>query len=803
MANLNLKFLRGLQNSLPTTGTDGYFYLTTDTHRLYTSIDGKVVPVNEGVVTVANLAALTSITDAKAGDFFYCTEENILCVFNGQTFVQINPDTGATSVEVVGNGNAVTAASYDAATRKLTLTKGETFALPADISTAVGELGDYENVKAYVDAKTTGIASDDDLSALAERVTTAEGEIDVLQEASHTHTFVDSDVEDAIAKKHNHTFIDTDVQDAISKKHSHTFVESELNKIVDGDVAKWNAVAADHLTSADKTTLENAIKEAKKAGTDANTNIETYKVTNDARVKAVEDDVAEIVDGTNGILAQAKTYSDNKLAAARTEISTEIDGDVKVVADELAGYKTSNDAALAGVKATAEAAATKEYTDTELAKKVDKVTGKSLVADTEITKLAGVSDGANKVEASTTNGNIKIDGVETVVYTHPEKHAIADVDGLGDALAGFQAKGDYAVEDHKHVKADITDFAHTHIASEITDLDATIKAYDYATKAEAQGYVDAYKETNDQALADEVKAREDGDKAINDKIGAVTEGKTVVEMINEAKSDATYDDTALVARVKAIEDDYLVEADKTELAGLVTAEKERAEGVESGFETRIKTIEDDYLTSADKTELEGKITAEETRAKGVEESLQTQINTIMNNPDAEGAINSINEFTQYVAEHGTIAEGMRTDINKNKEDVAVNAKAIADETTRATGVEEGLAGRIKDLEDNKAGYATTGEVATAKGEAIAAAETKAGELDAALKTELQAEIDSDVKALADGQVKTNTEAIAANAKAITDGDAAVEAKVTALEEKVYTKSEVEALIQASQEWGSF
>ena len=166
MANLNLKFLRGLQSALPTTGTDGYFYLTTDTHRLFTSIDGKVVPVNEGVTTVENLNALTSVTGANAGEFFYCSQENILCVYNGQTFVQINPDTGATSVEVVGEGNAVTAASYDPETRKLTLTKGETFAVPSDIADAVGELGNdadgnaYANVKAYIDAKTTGIATD-------------------------------------------------------------------------------------------------------------------------------------------------------------------------------------------------------------------------------------------------------------------------------------------------------------------------------------------------------------------------------------------------------------------------------------------------------------------------------------------------------------------------------------------------------------------------------------------------------------------------------------------------------------------
>lgn len=36
-------------------------------------------------------------------------------------------DTGATSIEVTGTGNAVTAASYDASTRKITLTKGTTF----------------------------------------------------------------------------------------------------------------------------------------------------------------------------------------------------------------------------------------------------------------------------------------------------------------------------------------------------------------------------------------------------------------------------------------------------------------------------------------------------------------------------------------------------------------------------------------------------------------------------------------------------------------------------------------------------
>ena len=96
--------------------------------------------------------------------------------------------------------------------------------------------------------------------------------------------------------------------------------------------------------------------------------------------------------------------------------------------------------------------------------KVDAEDGKSLVADTEIARLAAMSDGANKVETSATNGSIKIDGVDTVVYTHPDKHAIADVDGLQDALDNKSDEG------HKHVKADITDFAHTHEISEVNGL---------------------------------------------------------------------------------------------------------------------------------------------------------------------------------------------------------------------------------------------------------------------------------------------------------------------------------------------
>lgn len=127
----NVLFKRGLQKDLAALmasgATDGCFYLTTDSHRLYVgqNVDGvvKALPVNEGVETVANLSELTSrITAATtdeakellAGSFYYVSDDNILCVFNGKEFVQINPNTNtdvrveSMSAEVTGDNDKVT-----------------------------------------------------------------------------------------------------------------------------------------------------------------------------------------------------------------------------------------------------------------------------------------------------------------------------------------------------------------------------------------------------------------------------------------------------------------------------------------------------------------------------------------------------------------------------------------------------------------------------------------------------------------------------------------------------------------------
>lgn len=115
--------------------------------------------------------------------------------------------------------------------------------------------------------------------------------------------------------------------------------------------------------------------------------------------------------------------------------------------------------------------------------------GKSLMTDAERTKLAGISEGANKVE-NVGGGKIKIDGTEVTVYEHPA----------------------------------------THTVSEISDFDEKVKAYDYATKTEAQGYANA----KDDAIAAAKQAGDDAKAAADAKVASVAAGDASVAVAGTA-----------------------------------------------------------------------------------------------------------------------------------------------------------------------------------------------------------------------------------------------------------------------------
>ena len=57
--------------------------------------------------------------------------------------------------------------------------------------------------------------------------------------------------------------------------------------------------------------------------------------------------------------------------------------------------------------------------------------------------------------------------------------------------------------------------------------------------------------------------------------------------------------STLKGRVDTIEGDYLKQADKEEVSGLVNTEKLRAEAAELALSNRVKNVEDNYLSSTD------------------------------------------------------------------------------------------------------------------------------------------------------------------------------------------------------------
>ena len=105
----NVLFKRGLQANLEnTTIEDGVFYLTTDTNRLYVGQGNAKKLLNQTIQIVGELSELTAISSgwsttaaqSHINDIYYITggtvtseASNILAIWNGSNWVQINPDT--------------------------------------------------------------------------------------------------------------------------------------------------------------------------------------------------------------------------------------------------------------------------------------------------------------------------------------------------------------------------------------------------------------------------------------------------------------------------------------------------------------------------------------------------------------------------------------------------------------------------------------------------------------------------------------------------------------------------------------
>ena len=150
--------------------------------------------------------------------------------------------------------------------------------------------GEYDVTKALA---TTNEAA---ISALDARVEATEGEIDALQADSHTHSFVETEL---------NKIADGDVakwNEAYAQRHVHANAD-ELNKIADGDVAKWNtAVGTADQAASDIAALTTRVGDAE-GEIDALQAIVVSGDDSNEKLGAEIDALAAIVNGADGNVA--------------------------------------------------------------------------------------------------------------------------------------------------------------------------------------------------------------------------------------------------------------------------------------------------------------------------------------------------------------------------------------------------------------------------------------------------------------------------------------------------------------------
>ena len=225
-------------------------------------------------------------------------------------------------------------------------------------------------------------------------------------------------------------------------------------------------------------------------------------------------------------------------------------------------------------------------TNTEVAKKANAADVYTITQADE--KFQTIAKAAEDATAATNYTNTKVQELaDTLGGTGEDGEAtglVSTVTAQGNRISGLETLvGDKSVADQ--IATSLTDYAKTSYVDS-KDAETLQSAKDYAdglaTNYDAAGAANtalssAKTYTNEEiakltaengaittlsgtvdgiagrvtTAEGEIDALQAADESINDKIGTVAEGKTVVEMIADAQSTATYDDTAVKANIAA------------------------------------------------------------------------------------------------------------------------------------------------------------------------------------------------------------------------------------------------------------
>ena len=359
-----------------------------------------------------------------------------------------------------------------------------------------------------------------------------------------------------------------------------------------------------------------------------------------------------------------------------------------------------------------------EKADSDNATAIDGVDTRLQAAEEKLKSVAttqGLGELTNRV--STAEG--EIDDLQA---------AIADGGSVANAIAAAKKAGD-----------DAADAVNALEAGQVKTNKEAIEAINNETTgilAQAKSYADG-KDTAIAAAKTAADAAQADVDALEAKVGTVPEGKTVVQMISDAQTAATYDDTALKNRVSTIEGDYLKAADKTELQGNIDT-------VSGKVTTLIGSVEGDDGKSARTIASEevAKIVAGADASYDTLKEISDWISSHKNDASAmnsaitalEGIVDGIGGAGEKATVVAYVTDAIAA-LNIDDYAKAADLTALASRVTTAEGKITTLEGQVATIN----GDATTaGSIAKAAADALASAKAYTDEKDTAMDTRVDA-----------------------------------------------------------------
>lgn len=418
-----------------------------------TEANGKVsepiwmMKVGDGTSTVASCPWLV----APAADVYdWAKKENL----EASALPAIPGDKLGITVTVSGTGNAVTDASWDAATKTLTLTKGETFATKSDFDDHTHN-DKADKVTGAVAGNFAGLDANGNLTDSGSKASD-------FAVAGHNH-------DDAYAEKgHNHDTVYKKLQTAVSETGAADktlTISQNANgeiKATPVDIAITSAQVTDF--ESEVTAVVNGLGITTDGIADLNTRLGTAEGEIDALQTAVTTTLPEQI-------AQKVAQSDyDTKVQALEKADSDLDTAVKAAQADATSAKTAIEAFLKEADSTADAIDTLKEIQAEL--DADDEGAAAMLS--EITKI---KDGSTVVS--------KAADADTVDGKHADDFA----------EAGHNHDDAYSKLGHKHAVADITDYE--------TDVAAKIKVETDARTTAISGLqdqIDGIKTTADAAV---------------------------------------------------------------------------------------------------------------------------------------------------------------------------------------------------------------------------------------------------------------------------------------------------------------